>query len=345
MAKEKTCSAKSQLEENGVVLDCKWAFNPVSVYKPNRRKLKQFLTDLDGMQACNRFRFLGAPEYFPVSRIEQMLYFRSALVFFKQGKEFRILPFVPIGNLNLYGFLNKVQPIAYNGGAIDEKKTINFGQQIEINQYEERDKTKGVILFDRQNAFVYSNGTLPSYVLQETIINEIINRLSFLNINLVNSQGKNIILVKDPKQKNSVEKALNNIYSSDKAYALVKSMFEVQVINNGIEYKEQELWEDIMSWNNLRLERLGIDNNGLFNKKERQLTIESSTNEEQTEVITDAYYEARKEFVRKVNEVFGDDPDFKEQFKNFRVIDLRVENKKEIKKEESGEEEDGDTLF
>lgn len=335
---------ESQLEESGVVLDCRWAFNPVGVYKPQRQKIKQVFLDMDGMEACNRFKWLLSSPTIPKERIEQMLYYRSALVFFKQGTEFRLLPFVATGTLNLYGIMNKVQPIAYNGGLDNKSQRQNIGDEIEINQSDESDVTKGVILYDRQNGYVSTSGTIPVAILQEYIINEIANRFSFLNINLVNSQGKNIILVKDPKQKASVEKTLNSLYASDKAYALVKSMFEVQVINNNITYEEQSLWEDITSWNNLRREHLGINNQGLFNKKERQLKIQNMQTQDGTEIISDGYFESRKKFIEDVKRVFGNDPDFKKQFTQFDVIDLRIEEK-QVDKEENAWSNDNDNIM
>ena len=352
MAKTKTCTAQSQLEENGIVLDCKWAFNPVGVYKPNRRKFIQLMTDLDATQFCNRFKWVGCPAYLPDYIIEQMLYWRGSLVFFKNGSEFRLLPYANVGAPDIYNMAQKVQPIAYNG-EMSSTKDVKFGNVIDIANYNDTKakdiEKRGVILFDRQNGMVTSGGMVPKTLMQGYIIEQIVNRLSFLNINLVNSQGKNIILIKDPKQKGAVEKALNNLYSSDKAYAIVKSMFDVQVINNEITYEEQQLWEDIASWNSLRLECLGIDNNGLFNKKERQLTIESTADGSQTEVISDAFYESRKRFVKMVKEIFADDPDFKRDFANFDVIDLRLSKadpkSDKVNEDQEDEDYDGNTMF
>lgn len=353
MATIKTMNAQAQLEENGVILDGKWAFSGYGCYKPKRQLLKQYLTDLDGTQAVNRFRFLGGEKSsIPWHKVEQMVYHRGKLAFFKQGNEFRLLPFVANGELNMYGDMTKIKPLPYNGST-NNLTMKNFdavnaqvytvdtvGDAVDENGKAIPIDGKAVILFDRQNGFTKNGFAMPKFALQQIVIDEIANRLAFLNINLVNSQGKNIILVKDPKQGKAVERALQSIYESDKSYSIVKSMFDVQVINNDITYQEQALWEDAMSWNNLRLEGLGIDNNGLFNKKERQLTVESSANEEQTEVITDAFFEARKQFVKEVIAVFGDDPDFKAQFDNFRVVDLRIENAKEndtINEDEKGD--------
>lgn len=326
------CHIKDQLEEHGIILDGKWAFNPIRTYKPNRIKLKNFFTDLDSTQACNRFKWVGGPKYFAKYIIEQKLYTRSALVFFKDKltKTFKLLPFTRVGKLNEDGFIVKVRPIPYNGETEDIKEATGEGTDYNVDNYGdlENDENKCVILYDRINVFSKNSGGIPKAILQDTIITEIVNRLSFLNINLVNSQGKNIILVKDPKQAKAVERSLESIYASDKSFSILKSNFEVQVINNEIDYQEQALWEDAMSWNNLRLEGLGINNNGLFNKKERQITGEQNANEEQTEIMTDAFYEARKLFIEQIKETFKNDEDFKRDFADFNVIDTRVNSNK-----------------
>ena len=188
--------------------------------------------------------------------------------------------------------------------------------------------------------------------LQLQIIEQIVNRLAYLNINLVNSQGKNVIICRDEKQAGVIKKELEALYSSSNNFALIRSMFDVQVINNEVDYREQELWEDIVSWNNLRLECLGIANNGLFNKKERQITGEISRSDEQTSAVLYNSLQARKFFVEQVKEQFGNDPDFKEQFGEDFDVELNYqeenvsretieEDKENVSREtiEKGEEE------
>lgn len=340
--KNTKCYLKDQLEENGVCLDAKWAFNPVKAYAPQKRSLLTYMQSIDSAEACNRFKWVGTSKAIPSQFIEQFLYRRGALMFYKEGNEFRLLPFVANGKLNLYGFFTKVKPVPFNS-KVTTKNYDNYTEKdYDVYNYEDDTGKNAVILYDRIDGFTRTNGPIPTLDLQQIVIREIVNRLCFLNINLVNSQGKTIILVKDPKQASVVNKALENVYNSDKAYSIVKSKFDVQVINNEIEYQEQQLWEDVMSWNNLRLQGLGITNNGLFNKKERLYSGESDSNDEQTEVLTDAFFEARKLFVKQVKECFGKDPDFQKQFEGFDVIDLRVEQKKkeQQQKNKNNEEED-----
>lgn len=303
----------------------KYAVNPKYYYSPNRDKLTKFLKNLDSVQACNRFEWKGCPKSIPAFRIEQMLYNRGALVFFKQANQFRLLPFWANDELNMYGLMKKVTPIAYNGTVSsidDDKKQKPFHQALTVDNYgtDEEIDGKAVILFDRDNSYMYSGGVTPIAIHQNEAIEHIVNRLCVLNVNLINSQGKNIIVVKDGKQANAVDKNLQELYNTDNPYAVAKANYDISVINNTIDYKEQEIWEDIMSWNNWRLANLGIQNSGLFNKKERQLVSEVDTQNEQVNNVLMAFYKSRKRFIEQIRETFKDDKDFQEQCADFDVV-------------------------
>lgn len=321
----------------------KYAVNPKYNYSPNREKLKRFLLNLDSVQACNRFEWVGVPKSIPAFRIEQMLYNRGGLVFFKQGNQFRLLPFFANEELNMYGLMKKVTPIAYNGSMADLDKNAQengIAEPIVVDNYgtDENIDGKAVVLFDRDNAFMYSGGVEPIAIAQHEAIEQIVNRLCVLNVNLINSQGKNIIIVKDGKQANAVDKNLQELFNSDNPYAVAKANYDINVINNTIDYKEQEIWEDIMSWNNWRLANLGIQNSGLFNKKERQLTNEVDVQNQQIDNVFNAFYSARKRFIEQINETFKDDADFQKQCKDF---DVRIKGQSENVSHETIDEQEG----
>lgn len=325
------------------------AVNPKYYYNPNRARLTLFMKNLDSVQACGRFKWKGCPKSIPQFRIEQMLYNRGALVFFKQGNQFRLLPFYPNSELNCYGLLKEVTPIPYNGVAIrseenKEGKTKAFAERLVVANYgtDENIDGKAVILFDRQNAYMTSGGIEPIVFHQVEAIEQIVNRLCVLNVNLINSQGKNLIIVKDAKQAGSVEKNLDLLYNSDSPFAVAKANYDIEVVNNTIEYKEQQIWEDVMSWNNWRLANLGIQNSGLFNKKERQLTSEVDIQNEQVDLILQEFYNSRKEFIAQIREVFKDDKDFQEQCKDFDVELVGENVSRETNEENDNKQEDGE---
>lgn len=321
MAKVKTLNMKASLESQGYPVET----NPSFKIDINRDEMKKVFLDLDSTQFISRFKWKGLPKNIYSWNIERMLYTRGSIALGKVGKTFFFLPYVSTSGLNVNGLATEIQLITYNG--INENEGANFGGKLPVNlsgKYDE--KAKAIILYDRFTAFTTSSGGVSRMYLQMQIIEQIVNRLSYLNINLVNSQGKNVIICRDEKQADVIRKELESIYNSTKNFALIRSNFDVQVINNDVEYKEQELWEDIVSWNNLRLECLGIENNGLFNKKERQLTGEVSTSAGQTSAVLRNSYNARKFFVEQVKEQFGNDPDFKEQFGEDFDVEIDEEN-------------------
>ena len=324
----------------------KYAMNPVGNFSPKRDDLVLFLKNLDSVQACNRFEWKGCPKSIPAFRIEQMLYNRGALVFFKQGNQFRLLPFYTNEELNMYGLMKGVTPIAYNGSVADitkdrESKALHTPLSVDNFGTDENLDGKAVILFDRDNAYMSSNGVTPIAIHQTKAIEQIVNRLCVLNVNLVNSQGKNIIIVKDPKQANAVDKQLKDFFNSDSPYAVAKANYDINVINNTIEYQEQAIWEDIMSWNNWRLANLGIQNSGLFNKKERQISGEVDTQNTQVDDVLNAFYKSRKRFIEQIRETFKDDADFQEQCKDFDVV-LSINNSNVSRETKGGDEDVSD---
>lgn len=325
-----------------------YAVNPRYNYNPNREKLKRYLQNLDSVQACNRFEWRDCPKSIPSFRIEQMLYNRGGLVFFKQGHQFRLLPFFANEELNMYGLMKKVTPIAYNGSMADLNKNAKengIANPLVVDNYgtDESIDGKAVVLFDRDNAFTYSGGVEPIAIAQNEAIEQIVNRLCVLNVNLINSQGKNIIIVPDGKMANAVDKNLQELFNSDNPYAVAKSSYDIKVVNNTIEYKEQEIWEDIMSWNNWRLANLGIQNSGLFNKKERQLTNEVDVQNQQIDNVFNAFYKARKRFIEQIRETFKDDDDFKEQCSKFDVYIVGQDNEN-VSRETIDEKGDNDDV-
>lgn len=330
-----------------VINNSKYSVNPKYFYDPNRDRLTKFMQNLDSVQACGRFKWVNTPKSIPAFRIEQMLYNRGALVFFKQGNQFRLLPFYPNSELNCYGLLKEVTPIAYNGIAIrseenNGKNATNFAQSLIVANYgtDENIEGKAVILFDRVNAYVTSGGIEPIAIHQMEAIEQIVNRLCVLNVNLINSQGKNLIIVKDPKQASAVDKNLSELYKTDNPYSVAKANYDIQVVNNTIEYKEQQIWEDIMSWNNWRLANIGIQNSGLFNKKERQLTSEVDIQNEQVDLVLQEFYNSRKEFIEQIRQVFGKDKDFQEQCLDFDVELVSQNVSRETNKEQNPKQED-----
>lgn len=317
---KKTMTMEYQLKQSGAVVENK-DFNDLGSFSPKLAKLKMFFQDLDSQQFCNRYKWTGFPKYMYMWRVEQMLYNRGSLLFFKSGNRFFLLPYAMSKELTPNGLPTGATPTTYNGGVLKAgEKEREFTAELPVRFDGSYDNNAaGVILYDRINGFVNAGGVVSRFVLQDAIIDELVDRFKYLKINIRNSQGKLLILVKDAKQAETIRKAINDLYDSPDNTDIVTSMYDIQVINNDIKFQGQEIWEDIQSWNNLRLEGLGISNSGLFNKKERTIEKEISNTGTSTDAILQQGLDSRKLFIRQIKELFADDEDFKRDFSNINV--------------------------
>lgn len=81
-----------------------------------------------------------------------MLYYRGAIVGFKLGGKFYILPFAQNKGVNIYGLPNNIIPITYNGATAGNQpmrsKAFKDDFQLITNNYgDKNDEANAVILY------------------------------------------------------------------------------------------------------------------------------------------------------------------------------------------------------
>lgn len=317
-----TLHQRDQLKDAGVIGDKDYL--GIKLFTTDMTGLASYMRDIDSQQYMERYKWRGLPKNIPAWRVEQMIYFRGSVAIFKVGKEFYILPYASTRGINLIGLPNAIQPITFNGEKPEKEGKAFLGdKQLIVNNKGSYDpNAEAVILYDKYTNIANPTGVVSRFAMVQPVLHEICNRFAYLGINLRNAQGKYVILCKDEKTAGVVDQQLTEMFNSTKNYSLIRTMFDVQVINNQIDYQEQQIWEDIASWNSLRLEGIGIEHNGLFNKKERQINGELSGVKNQTNAILLNGLKARQDFVELVKQQFGDDADFKEQFGTDFGVDL-----------------------
>lgn len=349
MARRVTTSLqhKDALEAQGIDVDGKLPSFLPKLFTTDMDGLARYMRDIDSQQFIRRYKWRGLPKNIPAWRVEQMLYFRGSVALFKAGKEFYILPYASTKGINAIGLPNAIKPVCYNGALPDEKgeyknDKLYFDKELPINNYGlYNPDAKAVILYDKYNAVVNPTGVVSRWAYVQPILHEICNRFAYLAINIRNSQGKFLIICKDEKTAKVVNQQLDELFASTKNYALIRTMFEVQVISNQVDYQEQQIWEDIASWNSLRLEGIGVEHNGLFNKKERQINGELSGVKNQTNAILLNGLKARQDFVEQAKELFGEDKDFQDQFGEDFGVELEDYLREDTTPDETTNSEDG----
>lgn len=285
-------------------------------------RYEKFMRHIDYQQACARFEWLGLPENIYGWNIERMLYFKHSLAFFKQGGVFYCLPYTNEGDINAWGMPSKIRPISFTGAG-DAKGQAFVEQSLPVNsggayvgatgEIGKKDYKPGqaILIFDRPPENIATDLNTSRFAMNYVINNDLALRLAYLKINLMNANKKLTIMVDNIKQKEAAEKEAGRILNPLLPYRVVvrgaASQLKTDTVDAAIEYMEQGIWEDFSSLNNLRLYSLGIENNGTFQKKERQITAEQAGGSEQTNLILQMGLETRKLAVEYIKKAFPDE--------------------------------------
>ena len=281
--------------------------NPVGYYNPDKSKYEMIWGYYDFIQCCSRYVWDNLPEGYSSQLIERMLYFRASLVGFKLAGRLYILPYVATGNsLDLLGRPTRVKPIAYNGKEIaGSNDYINKNYSIDVDIFGDNDENKGVLLFD--NIPTNNFGNVPSrYILNKVLIKEIADTFARININIVVSNKKILLQIKDAKQREVIRKELESIFSSDCPFGLITSPLESSAIQSTTDFNADELFNAIKNYDGIRCFMSGISSKGFgTEKKERLVAGELAGAEEEKDLVLDMGLMMRKEFCETINKKFG----------------------------------------
>ena len=299
----KTCTEGVNLRE-GLAAQRR-TINPVAIRDIPREEYETFLFDLASQQAAGRYRWRNLPNGLKSYLVEQMLYWRGALcgfpnkdVFSNQPNgDFYILPFAVQDGVNMYGLPNGIKPMPYQGPISNNKPSLQAKRSLVIDATGNYNpKAEAVLLYDRLPRF---NGkSFDSRVAYNAcIINELAEIMARLHINIVTSTKKVWVKLMSAKQQATAERELDEALGTDKPYVLVAGGYDFTVPNTEISINTQELWEAFSSYMALLMQSLGVQNAGVFNKKERQLVDEVQQEGAETSLIEDAGLEMRQQFI------------------------------------------------
>lgn len=312
MAKSKPMSQANLVRSEGVPALGTYeptgtSFNPVGYYKPDKIKYKTIWQNYDFTQVCSRFIWKDLPNGLTSWNIERMLYFRGSLAGFKFANHVYILPYVVEGGLNPYGMPTKIKPILYNSGGLGgEKKYFADNFKLNVDQWgDETDDYSAVILYDNI-PYGQQGGAISRYYYNNIIINEIAETFARININVVVSNKKIFLQVKDPKQQRVIQRELETAFGSESPFVLITSPLETQTIQSTNDYNADDLFNTIKNYDSIRCFMNGISSKSFGSeKKERLVSGELAGAEEEKNLVLDMAYDMRKLFADLCNKKFG----------------------------------------
>lgn len=286
-----------------------------------KEEIKKALRVIDEQDAVNRYKWYNLPCNITGQELERMLYYRGQLAFFylKDLEEFYFMPYALDGGLDFYGRYNVIKPIPFNGGAEDEKlqkaqadylATIRlkctYGVLLDDELKEEDLFDRCVILRDYTNQLAQQ--VIPRQVLNDAIIDVESECLPYMRTNLIASSGVKGMRVADGDQSDDVFTANEQI----KAGALTGNVnipivgtVEFQELASQGGAKPEEFMLAMQSIDNFRLSTYGLENSGLFEKKQHILESENQVNQSNVGLIMQDGLSIRQNFCNIVNSIWG----------------------------------------
>lgn len=298
-------SQVTQLRNEGLdpLTSPKQKFNPIAFYNPDKNKYIQIWQKYDFDQCTSRFVWENLPNGLTSWNLERMLYFYGSLAGFSVGGFFYVLPYVSTGRLNAYGIPTKIKPIPFVNNGF-EQFNKNFELPIDLKG-DANNKYGAVILYD---SIPYNSGMkAPSrYYYNSIIINEIADTFARININIVVSNKKILLKIRDPKQREVIEEELKSIFASDCPFGIITSELDTDTIQSTSDYNADDLFNTIKNYDAIRCFMSGISSKSFgTEKKERLVSGELAGAEEERSLVLDSALYMRQLFCDQVNAKFG----------------------------------------
>lgn len=288
-----------------------------------KNDIRRLFRIVDEQDAVNRYTWYNLPMNVSSQELERMLYYKGQLAFFydKHLEEFFFMPYALDGTIDFYGRFNSIHPVPMTSGTTEEEKKAVKAQE----QYLSTLKLKchyGVVLDEDNDIETFENSAvlLHDYtkqlsqtitarqILNEPLIDVMSNIVPYLNTALLSGTGIKGMRVNDADQARSVKDAstsVNNAALSSEPWIPIVGNIEFQELTDGSLLGAQEYLLSLQSLDNLRLQTLGLENGGLFEKQAHVLESEQAVNQSNVSLIMQDGLSIRQNFCNIVNSIWG----------------------------------------
>ena len=286
---------------------------------------------VDRQVAVNRYKWTNLPVGMSSQDLERLLYYKGNLCFFymEELNQFFILPYALQGGIDIYGRFVSVHPIPLATTGADDapevKKqikalqdlftTLNLECQYDVvlptELLEDPDrylKRSCVLLRDYTNTMAQT--VVPRAQIQDPLLDVMSNIVPYLNTALMNSTGVSGVRVGNQDEAAQVELAAGAIQSASlngKKWVPMKGQLEFQDFARSPVGASQDFLLALQSLQNLELAFQGLENGGIYQKKQHMLQDEydANTGSPLTALVYKDGLDARQWFCTVVNSIWG----------------------------------------
>lgn len=264
-----------------------------------KENIKHLIRIQDEQDAVNRFTWYNLPDGVSGQMLERMLYYKGQLCFFyfKEMDKFYFMPYALDGGIDFYGRYVGVHPIPFSGGTTDEEKK-QASKQMTILSAKKLKPTydvltpeelleEGIAAYDTRCVLLkdyteqLAQTITPRQMLNESIIDVESECIPFMRTALIRATGVKGMRVGSQDEQSNVQAANNSMLDAaltGKVNIPIIGSVDFQELNDGQVGKSEEFMMALQSLDNFRLSTYGLENGGLFQKRERKLVSEQEMN-------------------------------------------------------------------
>lgn len=286
-----------------------------------KNDIRKQLRIIDEQDAVNRYVWYNLPCDLTGQELERMLYYKGQLAFFyfKDLDQFYFMPYTLDGTIDFYGRFNTIHPVPMAEGTDDDTKAMVAKQASLLSTIKldvlydvplELDKSPEnycVLLHDYTKQL--SQNILPRQQLQDGLLNVMSDMIPFMRTSLLNATGVSGMRVASEDDESNVKAANLTVDSAalnGQKWIPIIGNLEFQDLTQGSTAKGEEFLLAMQSLDNFRLSTYGLENGGLFEKKQYQNTMQTSLNGNgQVGNPLQDGLSIRQHFCDVVNSVFG----------------------------------------
>ena len=287
----------------------------IASHEDMKAAFKKALRVVDEQDAVNRYEWDGLPKGMDGELVERIVYYRGQGMLFKipTNDSYYFLPYTlgGTGSIDVYGRFTLVTPVAFNGTVSDEKKPKAWIEGLYRKPVYTKDEdfdpnTACVILSDYCRQI--SQTVLPRQAINDPIIDMEAEMLPFMRTALQNQTGVKGVRVNSADEQQNVD-ALNDIINaqalSGGKFVAVTGTMDFQDFGEGPIGRAADYMQALESIDNFRLSLYGIQNGGVFQKKDHMLQAEQDLKGGNDSLVYNDGLRLRQDFCDKANAIWG----------------------------------------
>lgn len=282
--------------------------------------IKTALRIIDEQDAVNRYKWYNLPCNITGEELERILYYKGQLAFFymEDLDQFYFMPYALDGTIDFYGRFNTIHPVPMTSGTDDKDGkaqaqllsqivlTCQYGVMLEDDITYETLTKSCVLLHDYTKQL--SQTIIPRQQINDGILDVEAECIPYMRTNLIAASGVKGMRVADSDQLDDVYQANQQIQSgalTGNVNIPIVGKLEFQELASQLGAKPAEFMLAMQSLDNFRLSTYGLENGGLFEKKQHILESENQVNQSNVGLILQDGLSIRQNFCNIVNSIWG----------------------------------------